>query len=430
MDLSEIVSDVSMNEKRRQDAYDFSRKIQSVLVRTQDAIWDSSADEKGLLSSLEVLMSDSRMQNQGRLMREANLSMRMEDYLRLKAFHHFLETCRLLPPPLEATDEEYLAGACMGLAADLARYGLGRATVRDSSSVEAAAQLVSDIMDFLLELDFRNGPLRRKYDGTKWSLRALETLLYELTITSTEQGGETENYPNPKKRKEESPLLPNEALLGIKVRMEHRDELREKLIKMCRDGQKAAKQAIFALHRGDVDKANHLIAQCETLIQKNLFPIVEQEPNLRPGSFSSVLEEYAEAKLFATWLGTDSTRPTGHLLSVSGFCVELEPEEYIGGLCDLTGEVGRFAVQRGTVRDVESVQLSLRTNHVILSALQTMESWPAGTGKKLDPVRHSVEKLERMLYEMSLSEAAGGRKMKSDVAPMEEDDGMEQTGNT
>ncbi|KAL7581017.1 hypothetical protein ACA910_005826 [Epithemia clementina (nom. ined.)] len=426
VDLSRIAEKAKLRETRRQEGYDFSRKLQVALIRAQDAVWTSSPDEKEATETLDSLMmrepmtstdqSDSDNATDLRVPRDANLSIRMEDYVRLTAFRHFLVTSTLLPPPVTATDEEYLAGACMGLAQDLQRYGLGRATVRDTESIKAASLLVSEILEYLLQLDFRNGPLRRKYDGTKWCLRGLETLLYELAITSGEGSLKINPQDHVSKRmKQESSLLPNDELDGIKKRMEHRDNLRENLIKLCRDAQKAAKQSIFALHRGDLNKAAKLIATCEACIVNDLLPIVQEEPNLRQGSFAAVMEEYIEARLFATWIGSDPNKPTGEIVSDTDFAIEVEPEEYVGGLCDLTGEIGRFAVQRGTVRDVESVQLCLQTNQAVLTSLQMMECWPTGTGKKVDLVRTSVDKIQRMLYEMSLSEAAGGRNVKSDV---------------
>lgn len=49
----------------------------------------------------------------------------------------------------------------------------------------------------LLKLDFRNGPLRKKYDAVKYAVRKLETLLYELSLTkrtdvSVEEGGDAD----------------------------------------------------------------------------------------------------------------------------------------------------------------------------------------------------------------------------------------------
>ena len=190
------------------------------------------------------------------------------------------------------------------------------------------------------------------------------------------------------------------------------------MIKKCRDAQKAAKQAIFALHRKDTAQALKLLKECEEYIQKDLLPIVEEEPPLRSGSFAGVMEEYAEGKLFYVWLlGKDENAPTekpsGIILRPEDFEIALEPDEYLGGLCDLTGEIGRFAVQQGTARDTEGVKQCLDSNGAIYLAIQTMERFPTGISKKMDQLRRSVEKLERILYEMSLSEAAGGRKVET-----------------
>jgi predicted translin family RNA/ssDNA-binding protein len=240
----------------------------------------------------------------------------------------------------------------------------------------------------------------------------VETLLYDLSVTGATDTEE------PESKAAKIILLNEEELEGIRARMEHRDELREKLIKKSRDGQKAAKQAIYALHRGDSQGAQQLLAQCEACIHNDLLPIVNAEPALRFGSFSGVLEEYAEARLFYAWLYGNEERPTekasGILLKPEDFTVSLETDEYLGGLCDLTGEIGRHAVQRGTARDLDGVKQCLETNASILLAIQMMERLPNGIAKKMDQLRQSVEKIERMTYELSLSEATG-RKVASEA---------------
>jgi predicted translin family RNA/ssDNA-binding protein len=117
-------------------------------------------------------------------------------------------------------------------------------------------------------------------------------------------------------------------------------------------------------------------------------------PGLRFGSFAAVLEEYAEAKLFATWLKQRRVPPMAELSPCNA-------TEYIGGLCDLTGELGRFAVARGTERDVASVEKCLDTDLGILSGLLALPL-PGNLNKKMDPLRKAVSKLESMLYELSL----------------------------
>ena len=39
-------------------------------------------------------------------------------------------------------------------------------------------------MGIFLKFDFRNGALRKKYDGLKYTLRKMENTLYELSLSS------------------------------------------------------------------------------------------------------------------------------------------------------------------------------------------------------------------------------------------------------
>jgi predicted translin family RNA/ssDNA-binding protein len=441
LDLSSLAAKINEAEEKRQDAYAQSRKFQVELVKARSSFESPPSQESSVSPSLDIaamipsLLSTIAPTTSTRAPREANLSARVEDYVRFHALAHFLETGNLLPPSAcdYATDEEYLGGACMGLCQDLARYGMGRATARDVHSVSMARDLVQELLDYLLQFDFRNGNLRRQYDGTKYALKSLETILYELSVT----GATTTTMTSPEEgeAKKEN-RLPQDELLAIRQRMEHRDELRETLIKKCRDGQKAAKQAIYALHRKDFQRASTLLKECEAIIQKELLPIVEEEPPLRYGSFAGVMEEYAEGRLFYVWLlgkvkdddnddhhsmATTVSSPSGILLQPEEFAgIVLEPEEYLGGLCDLTGEIGRYAVQQGTARSTEGVKRCLEANQNICLAILKMERYPHGIGKKVDQLRRSVEKLERMVYEMSLSEAAGGRLVQTDILPVEQ----------
>jgi predicted translin family RNA/ssDNA-binding protein len=320
-----------------------------------------------------------------------------------------------------------------------------------------ARDVTTSCLDYLMTFDFRNGMLRRRYDGVKYALKTCETVLYELSVTGLDVAEEKKDMGDDEKGEDGEPklkrlktddasnndtqmddatatttatttttttqpsIIPAKELEELRKRMERRDELREKCIKRCRDAQKSAKQAIFALHRKDVKRALHLLKQCETIVTNDLNPLVEEDPTLHYGSYANVLEEYAEAKLFHVWLmgmqdgngdgnsGSDD-KPSGHLLTPIDFTtIPLEPAEYLGGLCDLTGEVGRYAVQQGTKRDSDGVQFCLETNLSILFSLETLQRFPNGSyvHKKMDQLRRSVQKLERMLYELSLVKATG-----------------------
>ncbi|GAX84422.1 hypothetical protein CEUSTIGMA_g11843.t1 [Chlamydomonas eustigma] len=80
-------------------------------------------------------------------------------------------------------------------------------------------------------------------------------------------------------------------------RYKSQDEMRETVIKKCRDMQKLSKNAIFSMHRGDMNTASAQILQAET-IAKELLPVISEAQSLRQGSFTNACEEYAEARIF------------------------------------------------------------------------------------------------------------------------------------
>lgn len=447
LDLSTVDSQIRIDDERRQRTMAVSRQLQVRLVQARAEMELESTTTEMMNQTLNDIMSSLARETTTitfQSPRHGHLSTRMEEFVRLMAFHHFLAHGTLIPPSqcgtmpstttptssstttttspsLIITDEEYLAGACMGLCYELARYAIGRATARDVTSVRCTRDLIQEILNYLLQFDFRNGPLRRKYDGTKYQLKTVETLLYELSVT----GATVTDNEEPAMKVAKRELLDITELEALRIRMERRDDCRESLIKKSRDGQKTAKQAIYALHRGDHMGARRLLTQCENCITKDLLPIVLQEPQLRAGSFAHVVEEYVEAKLFYAWLNgpnnddednqSSKVKPVGTILLPTDFgTMSLDMDEYLGGLCDLTGEIGRYGVQRGTARDFVAVKCCLATNTAIHLAIQTFERFPFGIGKKLDALGQSVEKLERMMYELSLSEATG-RKMASNA---------------
>ena len=246
--------------------------------------------------------------------RLANLSNKLEEYARIKATQHFLAVGEMLSPHSTCfktpagrsilTDEEYIGGCLIGLCHELSKHAVNRASnaANDSTAVpfiESCRDTASLILEALLAFDFRNGSLRRKYDSLKYALKTLETVLYELTVAGAVGGHKLSKADGPAKKKAKtegyeageakSPLmLPKDDIDAIRERMDHRDKLRETLIKTCRDGQKQAKQAIFALHRGDFKKAKKLLSDCEECVTQNLLPILREEPCLRSGSFTAV----------------------------------------------------------------------------------------------------------------------------------------------
>ena len=78
-------------------------------------------------------------------------------------------------------DAEYLGGVIQ-LAQELGNYAVGQAISKDTASIQLCRDLVEALSGVLISFDFRNGPLRRKYDSVKYAIKRLEDLLYEQSL--------------------------------------------------------------------------------------------------------------------------------------------------------------------------------------------------------------------------------------------------------
>ena len=78
-------------------------------------------------------------------------------------------------------DAEYLGGVIQ-LAQELGNYAVGQAISKDTASIQLCRDLVEALSGVLIAFDFRNGPLRRKYDSVKYAIKRLEDLLYEQSL--------------------------------------------------------------------------------------------------------------------------------------------------------------------------------------------------------------------------------------------------------
>eukprot|EP00499_Haloplacidia_sp_CaronLabIsolate_P011577 CAMPEP_0196781606 /NCGR_PEP_ID=MMETSP1104-20130614/9934_1 /TAXON_ID=33652 /ORGANISM="Cafeteria sp., Strain Caron Lab Isolate" /LENGTH=240 /DNA_ID=CAMNT_0042151839 /DNA_START=90 /DNA_END=809 /DNA_ORIENTATION=- len=190
------------------------------------------------------------------------------------------------------------------------------------------------------------------------------------------------------------PMVDEAEFDHIASLMQERDQKRELVIKRSRDVLKLSKTAIFALHRGEQTKADRQLADAESLIRE-LLPVAA-EYDLRHGSLSGALEEFAEARAFSRFL------KDGTLIRLSELDF-LSHEEYLGGVCDLTGEVGRYAVIMATKRDVDALRHCHALMDTLMGQLLKLDFRNGPLRKKYDAVKYAVRKLETLLYELSLT---------------------------
>ena len=176
------------------------------------------------------------------------------------------------------------------------------------ASVHICRLLVTQLNGKMLEFNFRNGPIRRKYDGLKYALKTIEDVVYEISLLddipfTTAQKDINENDMPAKKQKveidtknekpeissdvnsaveiDEDCLLDVQAINAIRDRMETYDKLREDVIKQSRDVQKLSKLAIYSIHRGALSDSKIKLNQAMVFAMK-IFEIVDlvRAPNI------------------------------------------------------------------------------------------------------------------------------------------------------
>lgn len=82
---------------------------------------------------------------------------------------------------LEVSTESYLLGLC-DLTGELLRRGINASIKENYTETVAVKDLVGSIYDELMQFDFRNGDIRRKFDSIKYALSKLEDVVLELKL--------------------------------------------------------------------------------------------------------------------------------------------------------------------------------------------------------------------------------------------------------
>jgi predicted translin family RNA/ssDNA-binding protein len=153
-----------------------------------------------------------------------------------------------------------------------------------------------------------------------------------------------------------------------------------------------AKKTIFALQRQDFKVAAAKLEENENNL-KNLAQRFGQERLNREGAYKAAAEEYLEGKTFYTVIKNKKIEATPGL--------ELDYEGYLGGICDLIGEMVRYATNQAAGGKFGEVAKIKKDAEDIMAQLIDFDM----TGylrTKYDQARGHLRKLEQMAYEIKL----------------------------
>lgn len=153
-----------------------------------------------------------------------------------------------------------------------------------------------------------------------------------------------------------------------------------------------AKKTIFALQREESGAANKKLAAIESSLAEleNRFGAARLR---QEGSFRAATEEYLEARTLRDIIKDGKVRPAKLAC--------LDHESYLGGICDMVGELVRFATNRAAAGNFNDVSRIKKMAEEVMSQLIDFDM----TGylrTKYDQARGHLRKLEQMAYEIRL----------------------------
>jgi len=167
---------------------------------------------------------------------------------------------------------------------------------------------------------------------------------------------------------------------------------RRQIISLSNNVLNDSKRIIFALHRGEIERAGEKFKETENTLAEldNKFG---HHRLTEEGAYKACVEEYAEAKMFYGILSEGKVNEIKE--------VKLALDSYIGGLCDLTGELLRYAVNQAAAGNYGEVDKYKDIINDIMAELVQFDM--AGYLRtKYDQARGNLRKIEQVNYEIKI----------------------------
>lgn len=166
------------------------------------------------------------------------------------------------------------------------------------------------------------------------------------------------------------------------------EAIREQVIKTSRSVINLSKQIIFALQRNDRKTAESLLKD----IRKQVKELPDKPYDA--GIQNVARQEYVEAVAFYEFV-VHNKIPSASELGV-------EDEDYLLGLCDLTGELVRKAVMDGIGKDFESAKQIHSLVQEVYGEFLKIDMRNGELRKKADSIKWNLKKLDDLLYDIGM----------------------------
>lgn len=168
------------------------------------------------------------------------------------------------------------------------------------------------------------------------------------------------------------------------------DSKREDIIRKSREVISLSKQVIYACQRDDIKAADSLIIE----IKSKVAGLRKINLNLDTNINSVAFQEYVEAISFFEFVKNGKI-PTKLSLKVNA-------EDYLGGICDLTGELVRKAIYNVIHKKFSDAEKIKELVHLIYGEFLKLNLRNGELRKKSDSIKWNLKKLEEVMYDVHM----------------------------
>ena len=182
-------------------------------------------------------------------------------------------------------------------------------------------------------------------------------------------------------------IINTKAFSAMRNTLNTREKKREQVIQGSRQLIQLSKQTIYAVHRNDLQRAQVLGKQMAKHLAK--IPRGAYETGMR----NVAEQEYTEAMCFYTFIKKQQL-PSPEQLDVSVV-------NYLAGVCDLTGELTRRAVNavvKGNPKEALRIKDVVEEIHGEFLKIDLVRN--SELRKKSDQIKWSLKKLEELAYDL------------------------------
>ena len=187
-------------------------------------------------------------------------------------------------------------------------------------------------------------------------------------------------------------MINKKFIQKLKKEYERKESERTQIISSSGVALHNSKRIIFALHRGDIQKAGEKLIETEKILQK-----LEKEFGCKriseEGSYRAGAEEYVEAKMFYLIIAGKKIDKIKE--------ININPDIYLGGICDLTGELVRKAVNEAADGNLGEIEKIKKTINEIMAELIEFDM-VGYLRTKYDQAKNSLRKIEQIDYEIKI----------------------------